>query len=296
MGAEGDRRSIVGKMSRSERHAAVVVVGAGPAGVAAAIEAARAGADVLLVDEHPVDNDMMAMDVPLYFGQRMQASVRNRALMMERVVESNPGLAEAHEAGVDVVLGTSVWGVFVNGPTVRELPGPMLGLADDKRSWLVGYDRLIVAAGARDVALGFPGWERAGVMGANAARALLTRYRALATERLVIVGSSDLALDTAALALDRGVTVAAIVEVARAITRRGVPILTRHTLREARGRVGEVESVVLVEVDGTLAPVAGSEREIACDTICLALGSVPAVELLQLVGAHLVFRSALGGW
>src|SRR5499433_157866 len=205
MSPEIDRRSIVGKMSRPERHVAVVVVGAGPAGVAAAIEAARAGADVLLVDEHPVDNDMMAMDVPLYFGQRMLASVRNRALMMERVVEANPGLAEAHEAGVDVQLGTYVWGAFVNGPTVRELPGPMLGLADDRRSWLLGYDRLIVAAGARDVALGFPGWERAGAMGASGAQALLTRYRALASKRVLILGSGQLALVTAALALEHGI-------------------------------------------------------------------------------------------
>src|SRR5262245_38904187 len=108
MSPEIDRRSIVGKMARPERHAAVVVVGAGVAGAAAAIEAARAGAEVLLVDEHPVDNDMMAMDVPLYFGQRMQPTVRNRAVMMERVVESNPALAEALDAGVDVQLGTYV--------------------------------------------------------------------------------------------------------------------------------------------------------------------------------------------
>src|SRR6185295_19835034 len=86
----------------------------------------------------------------------------------------NPALAEAHEAGVDVQLGTYVWGAFVNGPTVQELPGPLLGLADDRRSWLGGYDRLIVTAGARDVALGFPGWERAGAMGANGAVSLLT--------------------------------------------------------------------------------------------------------------------------
>ena len=170
-----DKRSIADKAPQPERHVAVVVVGAGAAGVAAAIEAARAGVEVLLIDENPIDNDMMAMDVPLYFGQRMQSSVRNRALMMERVVETNPALAEAHEAGVDVQLGTYVWGAFVNGPTVRELPGPMLSLADDRRSWLVGYDRLIVAAGARDVAMGFPGWERAGAMGANGAVALLTQ-------------------------------------------------------------------------------------------------------------------------
>jgi thioredoxin reductase len=231
----------------------VVVVGAGAAGVAAAIEAARAGVEVLLIDENPIDNDMMAMDVPLYFGQRMQASVRNRALMMERVVATNPALAEAHEAGVDVQLGTYVWGAFVNGPTVRELPGPMLGLADDRRSWLVGYDRLIVAAGARDVAMGFPGWERAGAMGANGAVSLLTRYRALASKRMVIVGSGDLGLRTAALALESGVAVAGIVEVAhavrgdeeigRSLASRGVPFYTAHTIREARGRVGEIESV-----------------------------------------------------
>src|SRR5438034_9748938 len=176
---ESDPRSIAGKAPRPERHVAVVVVGGGAAGVAAAVEAAEAGVEVLLIDENTVDNDMMAMDVPLYFGQRMQPSVRNRALMMERVVETNPALAEAHEAGVDVQLGTYVWGAFVNGPTVRELPGPMLGLADDRRSWLVGYDRLIVAAGARDVLLGFPGWERARPLGAGGAAPLPVRYRPL---------------------------------------------------------------------------------------------------------------------
>jgi thioredoxin reductase len=303
---EIDPRSVADKPPRVERHVPVVVVGAGAAGVAAAIAAARSGAQVLLVDENPVDNDMMAMDVPLYFGQRMQESVRNRALMMERVVEANPGLAEAHEAGVDVQLGTCVWGAFVNGPTVLELPGPLLGLADDRRSWLVGYDRLVVAAGARDVAMGFPGWERAGAMGASGACSLLTRYRALAADRMVIVGSGSLGLATAALALLHRVEIAGVVEVgdvvrgepavAAALTARGVPIYTSHTIREARGKVGEVESVVVVQVDGELKPVAGSEREIKCDAICLALGLAPNVELLPLVGARLEFVSPLGGW
>jgi Pyridine nucleotide-disulphide oxidoreductase/Sarcosine oxidase A3 domain len=80
------------------------------------------------------------------------------------------------------------------------------------------------------------------------------------------------------------------------LTARGVPFYTAHKIREARGRVGEVESVVLVAVDGDLEPVAGSEREIACDTVCLALGLAPNVELFHLVGARLEFDSALGGW
>ena len=306
MTREIDARSVADKAPRPERHVAVVVVGAGAAGVAAAIAAARGGAEVLLVDENPIDHDMMAMDVPLYFGQRMQPSVRNRTLMMERMVQANPALAEAHEAGVDVQLGTYVWGAFVNGPTVRELQGPMLGLADDRRSWLIGYDRLIVAAGARDVVMGFRGWERAGAMGANGAFSLLTRYRALASQRMVILGSGSLGLGTAALALQHGVSVAGIVEVDEAVrgeaqaaarlADRGVPIYTSHTMREARGTVGEVESVVVVQVDATGKPIPGSEREIECDTICLALGLAPNVELLHQVGARLDFVSARGGW
>src|SRR5881409_276155 len=301
-----DPRSIAGKAPTPERHVALVVVGAGVTGIAAAIEAARAGIEVMLIDEHPIDNDMMAMDAPLCFGQRIDPSVRNRALMLERVVETNPGLASAYEAGVDVQLGTYVWGAFVNGPTVQELPAPMLGLADDRRSWLVGYDRLIVAAGARDVLLGFPGWERAGTLGAGGAAALLVRYRALAARRLVVLGSGALGLQTAALALEHGVEVAGVVEVgarvrghaatATALAERGVSFYTAHTIHEARGRTGEIESVVLVAVDGTGKPIRGGLKEIACDAVCWAIGLVPSVELLHLVGARLRFVSELGGW
>ena len=59
----------------------VVVVGGGPAGVAAATASARAGAAVLLLDEHPLDPELMAMDVPLFFGQRMSSAVRDRGVM-----------------------------------------------------------------------------------------------------------------------------------------------------------------------------------------------------------------------
>jgi thioredoxin reductase len=303
---ETDPRSIAGKAPTPERRAPLVVVGAGVAGVAAAIEAAEAGIEVLLVDEHPVDNDMMAMDVPLCFGQRMDGAVRNRTAMLARVVETNPGLTRAYEAGVDVQLGTYVWGAFVSGPTVRELPAPMLGLADDRRSWLVGYDRLVVAAGARDVMLGFPGWERAGTLGAAGATALLTRYRALSARRLVVLGSGALGLHTVALALEHGVEVMGVVEVgphvrgdaeaARALAAHGVPFFTSHTVRAARGGTGEIESLVLAALDGAGAPVPGSEREIACDAVCLAVGLTPSVELLHLVGARLRFAGALGGW
>jgi thioredoxin reductase len=301
-----DAKSVAGKTSRVEQRVPLVVVGAGPAGVAAAIEAARAGVEVVLVDENPIDYDLMAMDVPLSFGQRMAPSLRNRALGLERVVEANPMLAEAEEAGVEVRIATSVWGAFRNGPTVRELDGPMLGLADAERSWLLGYERLIVAAGARDLGMAFAGWEKAGTMGANGAFTLMARYRALASRRMVILGSGAVGLATAALALERGVEVPGVVEFStavrgdetlkQALTRQGVRFYTAHAVKEALGQTGEVEGVVLVRLDGDLRPIAGTETEIACDTVCLAIGLVPNVELLSLLGCHLSFRSELGGF
>ncbi len=249
---------------------------------------------------------MMALDVPQFFGQRAMDPLPARDVMLERVAAANHALAEAEEAGVEVQLGTCVWGAFRNSDTSRVLDGPQLGLADDERSWMVKYDRLIVAAGARDLALAFPGSGMAGVMGANGAHALMSRYQALTSRRMVVLGSGDLGLNTAGMAQDCGVEVAAVVDVSpsvrgdEALVSRlratGVELYTSHTVKEATGSAGEVESVVLVEIDDDCEPVAGTEKVISADTVCLAIGLVPNVELLGLLGCDFTFASERGGW
>ncbi len=108
----------------------MLVVGAGAAGAAAAIEAARLGARVLLVDENPVDGALIGLDVPLYFGGRTPALPERRAPHVEQVLAPPPRWQRPIEAGVDVALGTAAWGLFVPGPALRRLPGPVVGLAD----------------------------------------------------------------------------------------------------------------------------------------------------------------------
>src|SRR5882757_1098964 len=131
-----DPASTEGKAPIAAEHVPLIVVGAGAAGLAAALTAAKAGVKCMLIDEHPVASALMGLDVPLHFGQRMDGAVQNKARMVERLVETNPALGEAFELGVDVQLGVYVAGAFVNGPSAHTLTKPMLALADDERSWM----------------------------------------------------------------------------------------------------------------------------------------------------------------
>jgi thioredoxin reductase len=301
-----DPKSIAGKFPVPELNTDLLVVGAGPSGVAEAIKAAKAGRTVTLVDENPVAGALMGMDVPLFYGQRMTAAVQNKERMVEQVLTSNAALEEAFELGVDVQLGVYVWGAFVNGPGVQSLPGNVAGLADEERSWMLGFSEIVVATGARDLVLSFPGIEQPGCMGAVALDALLSRYDEFSGRRIVILGSGTLALETALQVLDNGREVAALVEVrdeaqgpaelVAAVRTRGVEILTNHIIVEAvTNALAGVEAAELIAVDQAGKPVPGTERRIDCDTICLAVGSVPNVELLDVLGCKLTPRGDLGG-
>lgn len=178
-----DPRSTANAKLTVTEHTDLLVVGAGPAGLAAAIAAAGHGLSVVLVDENPVAPETMGDDVPLHFGQRMSGAVRNRTAMTEAMLDAEPALAEAMEAGVDVRLGTVAWGLYANGPSVGWLPGKVAGLSDGGASWMLGFNSAIVAAGRRDMGLAFPGWQLPGVMGATAAERL-ARLGALDARRV----------------------------------------------------------------------------------------------------------------
>ena len=272
----------------------VAVVGGGAAGTAAAITAAELGLDVTLIDEHPVDVESMAYDVPLFFGQRTLGTVADRGSMFSRIVATNPRLQLADEAEVSVHPGVAVWDSAFNNT---------LTLADDSRSWRLRYDRAIFASGARDLCLPFSGWDKAGVMGAAAALSLINRYQAFAGRRIAILGSGDVGLALAQSALDSGVEVVGVVDVAPGVRGRhnlreslgiaGVPFYPNHTVLEALGGE-EVEGLAIAELDGDGEPVALSRTELRSDTVCFAIGLVSNVDLLYWTGCELDFRPQQG--
>ena len=298
-----DPRSTANAALAVAEHTDLLVVGAGPAGIAAALAGAAQGMRVVLVDENPVPAATMGDDVPQHWGQRMSGAVRNRTAMTEAMLARQPALADAIEAGVDVRLGTVAWGLYANGASVSWLPGLVAGLSDGEQSAMLGARAAIVAAGRRDMGLAFPGWELPGVMGATAA-ACLASLGALDARRAVILGSSAEALLAARALLASGVTIAAIVEQAAApigpasliaeMAAASVPLLTRHVIAAAEGN-SDVAAARLVALDPGGRRLPASVHAVLCDTIVLGVGTIPVVELLDALGCRTAFLAGRGG-
>ncbi len=290
-----DLCAINGTQTAPETRYDVVVVGAGPSGIAAAIEAANAGSKVLLVDENPVSGALMGNDIPLYFGGRMTAATQNSDRMLEAIFMSMPELEKAMEAGAELLLGTTAWGVYRNGPGVASLPDQVVGLADSERSWLVGFDKIVLATGARDLAMAFLGWNQPGVMGAAALQMLLTRYDAFAGRRVLVLGSHDLALETALLAHNCGIEVVGLVEVRSApqgsadllakVEAAGIAISCDQAIASAKGGINGVEGATL-----------STGEDITCDTICVAIGLIPSIELVDSMHGPRALNPTRGGY
>jgi thioredoxin reductase len=300
-----DYASVAGKQPPIDESTDLLIVGAGPAGISAALTAAGGGVRVTLVDENPVPLQTMGEDVPLHFGGRMAPTVANRNAVLESILEARPQLAEAIDAGVDVRLGTAAWGLFPRRRTAGWIDGHVAGLADDERAYLLRFRQVIVAAGRRDMGVAFDGWQRPGVMGASAAYRLATTYGALDSRTAVLVGGGTEALQSGNALLDAGVRIAAVVEQAEAVAgpaellarllRSGTRLFTRHVVQQTIGDPSGVAAVRLARIRSDGSRLTEPLERIECDTLILAVAAIPAIELLEAAGCAVSFQAARGG-
>ena len=261
----------------------VAVIGAGPAGLAAAAAAHRGGARVALVDS----------------GSRAGGQFWRHRDGADRP----PGLRrlQATVAELDFLPGQAVWHVERTGGgfTVHTVDRELRSLA------------LILATGAYDRQLPFPGWTLPGVFTAGGAQALLKGHGVAVGQRVVVAGTGPFLLPVAAGLADAGVRVVGVFEAGsplgfarrpaallrnldklaegarylRALRRHAVTYRTRTAVIAAHGEDG-VRAVTVASVDAAWRAVRGTEREVGCDALAVGYGFTPQLELALQLGCE----------
>jgi NADPH-dependent 2,4-dienoyl-CoA reductase/sulfur reductase-like enzyme len=289
----------------------VVVVGAGPAGLAAARAAAEAGARVTLLDAA----DGLG-------GQYWRHLPAARPAGREHLLHHGWGTfvslraaLRAHPA-VTVVASAQVWSLerFDDGVRLNVLVGEPDGVGREARAH--EPDALVLATGAHDRTLPFPGWQLPGVYSAGAAQALAKGERVAVGRRVVVAGAGPFLLPVASSLLRTGARVVGVHEAGRVGTlARGwlsrpwellgaagkagelagyVRDLARHRVPWRPGEAvvaahgdGQVEAVTVARVDERWAPVPGTERQVEADAVCVSHGFTPRLELPVAAGCAL---------
>jgi len=289
------------------REVEIAIVGGGPAGLGAALEAAKTGAQVVLLDEYPTLGGQYYKQVPDAFA------VRNLKAESGQFVEGVELVEQVKNSSVEFLPNTLVWSIFPDGT---------LGLCRDERSEELRARKLILAPGAQEVPVAFPGWTLPGVMMGGAAQSLLVTQRVLPGRRVVLAGVGPLQLKVASQLIDAGAAVVDILEASskppvsmenalRSLGHWGkmregmtywmnlkkarVPYHHSHVPVRALG-TEQLEAVVVARVDEEWQVVPGTERTLEADTLCLSYGFLPATQLTRLIGCRLDFHERAGGW
>jgi sarcosine oxidase subunit alpha len=123
-------------------------------------------------------------------------------------------------------------------------------------------------------------------------------------DKVVMVGAGNVGLIVSYQLLQAGVNVDRVVEImpkiggyhvhAAKLRRCNVPIFTSYSIKEAYGK-GKVEGIILVKVDNSFKPISGTEQDVKCDTICIAVGLTPSIRLLEQIGVRTEFIPEAGG-
>ena len=257
----------------------VLVVGGGPSGLTAAIELAKLGLRIVLADDKDRLGGKLVLQTHKFFGSEEDCYAGTRGYEIAQILEKE---LRSYK-NVTIYPETSVVGIYKDRKA-----GLFVGNA---RYLIVSFEGLIVSAGAREKSIVFPGNDLPGVYGAGAFQTLVNRDLVRAAQKVLIVGSGNVGLIAAYHALQAGIQVAGIVEIAGQISgykvhadkiqRMGVPIYLNTTVLSAAGN-GTVERVTVAEVDKQWNPLLETARTFAVDTLLIAAGLTPADEFYDM--------------
>ncbi len=286
----------------------VLVVGGGPAGISAARAAADAGLRVVLADERPTLGGQIFKQPGPGFRVTEVAAMDRQFRYGRRLIDSVDG------SDVDVRLRTGV---------VAVEDGNAILVTEGEPARTLSPRRLILAPGAHDRPVAFPGWTLPGVITAGGLQTLAKTQRVLPGQRILFAGAGPVALAFPAqlahyganivLALEAGPSprLRDAVHIARAVPGNTVLLLDaaryragllKHRIPLRYGRIvvraegkGTVQRVVHAAVDADWRVLPGTEQSIDVDVLCIGYGFVPSLELLRLTGCAFDYDEDLGG-
>lgn len=246
----------------------VLIIGGGPAGLAAAVELGQLGIQTLLVDDKDRLGGKLVLQTHKFFGSVEDSHAGTRgheiAEILEKRLRSHPS--------VKIWLESTAVGIFADG---------IIGVVRQDAYYRIRPSKILVAAGAREKMLSFPGNTLPGVYGAGAFQTLVNRDLVKSSERVLIVGGGNVGLIAGYHAIQAGIEVAALVEAlpevggyrvhADKLHRLGVPIYTGHTVVSANGRE-HVESVTIAALDDSWTPIEKTRLTFKVDTLLIAVG------------------------
>ena len=281
---------------KSYGHCDVLVIGAGPSGLAAAHAAGRTGARVLVVDErsepggHLLGTRQAIDDAPAQ--EWVSAMVSDLAAMEDVRILSRATALGYYDHNYLTVLERRT-----DHMPHRERHGRVR-----QRLWKVRAKQVVLATGAHERPLVFGNNDRPGVMLASAAQSYVNRYAVRPGSNAVVFTNNDTAYDPALDLADAGARVT-LVDVRTELSdtrraqlrRRGIELLAGHAVTDVRGTKA-VTGVSVAALTAGGSAYAGGSRKISCDLVCMSGGWNPAIHLFSQSGGRLAFDETKGAF
>ena len=210
----------------------VLIIGGGPAGLSAAIELAKRGVKILIVDDKDRLGGKLVLQTHKFFGSVEDSHAGTRGFEIGKILQEE-------------LLAFDSVQVWLNTTAVAVFSDKIVGMVQDGQYRKIKPRKLLVATGAREKMLSFPGNTLPGVYGAGAFQTLVNRDLVMSSQKVLIVGGGNVGLIAGYHAIQAGIEVVALIEAlpqvggykvhADKLKRLGVPIFTRHTVVSANG-------------------------------------------------------------